>query len=155
MRNRPLYSAAILLAATGTCVAAATSHKLVRTYLDSGNPGTAMVDGLNLVTATAVVCPKDDSTCTLALSAMDQVCGGGIGTPFQIIVTVDGTQVDAGEWVANNAPSESSNCGGGSWADNYAVSTGKHQVELYTDWSVGTGGLTQGQWSINYAVTTP
>lgn len=130
------------------------AHKLVKVYLGSGNPGTSIADGPNLVGTLEVACPKSEATCTLALSAMDEVCGGGIGTTFQIIVMVDGTQVDGGNWVANWG-NTGNYCGGGDWSDVYGTTSGTHNVQLYTDWSAGTGGVTQGQWSANYAVTVP
>jgi hypothetical protein len=124
-------------------------HTIIKVYLDSGNPGTPLSVGYNSVAKTKINCPKDNLSCTVALSVMDQLCAQYNGDQFYIIVTVDGTQVDAGEGATNSAP-----CGGGNWSDSYSVAPGPHTIELFTDF-IGNGSATQGQWSAHYEITVP
>jgi hypothetical protein len=130
--------------------AAAGSHKLVNLYLDAGNPGTTLNAGSNLVSTESVECPSKAKTCTLALSAMDQICGaGGSGADlFEISVTVDGTPVDGGEGVSMDTGIDTPPpCMGGNWSDIATVTAGSHTIELFTTITQGNygGTPTQGQ----------
>lgn len=49
-------------------------HFVLKTYIASGDPQTALVTGANVVNNARVDCPKDEATCTLDLRAMDEVC---------------------------------------------------------------------------------
>jgi len=125
------------------------SHAIVKTYLESGSGGQSLQAGANLVRSVSVTCQKHYASCTLALSAMNEICVGSAGYSFETTVTVDGNAVDPGLWML-----EAGNCGGATWANNYVVSPGKHKVQLYTNWS-GKPSATQGPWSIRYEVAVP
>lgn len=150
----------IMIATAVTCAFAAPEcfaanpagpHAIIKTYLESGAGGKALKNGPNIVRTTRTYCPLDAASCTLALSAMDEICNAA-GSSFEVTVTVDGTEVDGGQ---SEFASSASNCGGGSWADMYVVSPGPHLVRLLTNWSGATGQEAQGPWSLNYEVTTP
>jgi len=148
-----LCSALALIAAAGNANAAgnpAGPHIVLRTYLLSGSGGETLQQGNNLVSTVRVTCPRNEASCTLALSAMDQVCTSDNG--FSIYVTVDDNAVDPGIALFLSGPGTP--CSGGSWADNYAVLPGSHDVKLYTVWGSATR-VNQGPWSVNYTVTIP
>ena len=124
-------------------------HTVIKTYLASGNPGTNLVLGTNVVSNVKTGCPHSYATCTLAMMAMDQVCEPNGDIPVSIQVTVDGKPVDGG---VDMVPIEE--CLTGTWIGDFSVSAGSHIIQLDTvqnDQAYGT----QGQWSVNYAVTVP
>jgi hypothetical protein len=148
-----MCSALVLIAAASNANAAgnpAGPHIVLRTYLLSGSGGETLQQGNNLVSTVRVNCPRNEASCTLALSAMDEVCTSDNG--FGIYVTVDDNAVDPGISLFLAGPGTP--CSGGSWSDSYAVLPGNHSVKLYTVWG-GTTGVNQGLWSVNYTVTIP
>ena len=145
------WAIAAVVGVYGSCGAAGTlagPHFITKTYLASGSGGGTLQQGNNLVHTARVYCPRHETSCTLALSAMDEICASNHA--FYIYVTVDDNAVDPGIFVSNPGPY--SPCPGGNWADNYAVGPGEHTVKLYT---VALVSGVQGPWSANYTVTIP
>ena len=150
----------IMIATAVACASAAPElaaanpagpHALIKTYLESGTGGRTLQQGADFVRNVRIFCPRDVASCTLALSAIDQICNA-TGSSFEVTVTVDGTNVDGGQ---SEFASSASSCAGGAWANIYVVPPGPHFVKLYTNWSGPTGQATQGPWSVNYGVTVP
>jgi hypothetical protein len=156
MRSNKLLSLGVaVFVANFLCVAAhATGARTVRhVYLDSGNPGTTLVAGDNIASTISVNCPNAHASCTLALTAMDQVCSSFDGGIFVITETVDGTPVDAGQYEAQIY----NICEGGNWQGIATVTSGAHTIRLdtYVPPDNFSNGVTQGQLSVSYTVTTP
>ena len=142
---------AVSIAFFGADIAVANQvgpHTALRTYLDSGYPGTLLVSGNNIVSTIRVGCPRNEVTCTLALTAMDQVCNATNSVTLQ--VTVDGTPVDSGLVVDHGVPET---CYGSTWVGDSIVGPGAHMVQLLTIETPASG--IQSQWAVNYTVTTP
>jgi len=136
--------------------ALAGASQLVRMYLDNGNPGKALTVGTPyLVSAETVTCPKNLVSCTLALSAMDQICGDHIpgGIFFKIILTLNDSPVAGGNMVPYFSFDHA--CGGGDWADNVSVGPGRYKVKMFTQYDYSDDAATQGPWAVNYTVATP
>jgi hypothetical protein len=156
MSSKRLLSVGVAsLVASFSCVTAHATgaHTVRHVYLDSGNPGTTLVAGDNIASAISVNCPNAHASCTLALTAMDQVCSTFDGGIFVITVTVDGTPVDAGQFEAQIY----NTCQGGNWQGIATVTSGAHSIRLdtYVPPDNFANGVTQGQWSVSYTVTTP
>jgi hypothetical protein len=149
--------AALIIATTAFSVGASAKsdgpHFVVKVYVASGDPDFAIGNGETVLHKSKVVCPKDVKSCTLVLSAMDQVCNpddvAGLNV-FTVLVSVDSVNVGegAGGGTGDNP------CDARGWMGNVAVGPGTHQVVLSTDVTDGENAW-QHNWSVNYTVTTP
>jgi hypothetical protein len=148
MNGRKAFLIAALTFGLQTPALAGTKHTVVSTYVLSGNPGTTLSVGDNVVNTTNVRCPQNPPTCTLALIAMDQTCNMGSQNNWTIVVKVDGAPVDVGFPQLDNYP----RCYGSTWVGSFVTTPGAHKVQLITN---STFAGTQGPWSINYSVTFP
>jgi hypothetical protein len=130
---------------------AGQAHKVLSTYIDSGNPQTALSSGYSTIESMTVTCPQTKPSCTLVLSVMDQISTSHDNSPWAIVESVDGVLVDG-------SPSQSPlNIGFstiGNWLGNYSVGAGKHKVQFQT-YVEDANDATQGVWSVHYTVAAP
>jgi hypothetical protein len=144
-----LVCLALILASRGSCYAAATAHDIVKVYLASAQGGQRL-EMRTIIDRSEVDCPHTVTSCTLVLSAMDEVCASDIA-PWQIIVFVNGAPVDRQPvWQPGNTKGR--NCATGNWQGFVAVRPGRYFVDLAT---APQAEVQQSQWSATYTVTTP
>jgi hypothetical protein len=140
---------ALTLGAQRDGYAAGTAHDLVKIYLATGNQPMRLTPLEHVVVnITRVDCPHTVTSCTLALSVMDEICGEDGGTSWKILVAVDGYEIDRGPYQP-----ETRGCAAGNWLGEVPVAPGPHEVTLAT--YVEGISVEQGRWSLNYMVTTP
>lgn len=143
-------SLALVIGFQGNCFAQDNSHDIVKIYLASDNRRMSIHPGKHLVDSLSVQCPDNLPSCTLALSAMDQICGRLFNpATWQIVVEVDGAEVDKLDQSSGQVF-----CSLGHWQGMYQVGPGPHNVQLFSD--IGHNlGVVQSNWAVNYTVTTP
>lgn len=146
-----------LIGATLVCSASTYAngdgpHSVIKVYVASGDPGATLAAGTTVLHSSEVSCPKNLTSCTLALSAMDQICTiDGTINNFRVIVSVDSVNVDEGAGGGTGYDP----CDTRSWIGNVSVGPGRHKVVLSTDILISDPSATQQNWSVNYTVTTP
>ncbi|HEX4159180.1 MAG TPA: hypothetical protein VHY79_11945 [Rhizomicrobium sp.] len=127
----------------------AAEHKMIASFVDSGNPQSQLSAGANVIEIGTVTCPKSESSCTLILSAMDQVAFPASATQWAIQMLVDGAYADSSP-VQDILPANGIDVG--SWMGDYPVAPGKHTITFQTYVEVPA---LQAQWSVNYTVAKP
>lgn len=127
---------------------ATTSHKILNTVLESGNPNGTLSSGYTTLETASVRCP--DSTCTLSMSIMQNVSEATCQSEWAIVGLVDGNSVDGGPYVSQ-LPGSGKHVTR-DWQGQYTVTYGKHTIayQIYLPCSANAN-----QWSVMYLVTTP
>jgi len=128
----------------------AGEHKVLEMYINAGNANEEEIspDVYTTVDQGTIDCVK--STCTLALSAMQETESADEAGEWRIVALVDGTAVDGGPW---QGPVPLDNIYLiGNWQGMYAVSKGSHTVtfQIYSQAS-----LQLDEWSDTVTITTP
>ena len=105
---------------------AAGEHKIKGTILNSGYYGASGSGFTDLGQTQSVTCKK---TCTLAISAMAQLCsfGSGSNPDVAISVLVDGNSVDGGPFAGQ---ATANICNIINWQGVYAAAIGTHSVDF-------------------------
>jgi hypothetical protein len=143
----------LLLDVQSSAHAAYKGHTVLKVFLDSGNPGTQLTQASTLINSTTVVCPTNLASCTISLLVMDNVCNNYGGEVFfKANVTVDGVSLDGNDYTGYVW---GDTCGGGVWSSSYAVTPGRHNVQLFTAFQTAVPDMSQGLWSVSYTVTAP
>lgn len=127
---------------------ATTSHKILNSVLESGNPDTTISSGYTTLEAASVRCPY--STCTFSMNIMQNVGKATCSSEWAIVGLVDGNSVDGGPYVSELPGSEKYVTR--DWQGQYSVTYGKHTIayQIYLPCSANVY-----QWSVMYLVTTP
>jgi len=102
----------------------AGEHKVIGMYINSGNANQQVIAGGvdTTVDAATISCPQ--ATCTLALSAMQEVEDGNGTNEWQIIALVDGQNVGP-QWQGFLPTNYYLT---GNWQGKYVVAKGTHTV---------------------------
>jgi len=146
--HRILTFAAVATLAFSAAAAGSTTHKVIDTVLESGNPGQTLSKGYSTIETAGVRCTY--SSCTASMQIMASVGKATCTSEWAIVGLVDGNSVDGGPYqsqLPSNGKYQTR-----TWQGQYTVSNGNHTLafQLYLPCSANAY-----QWSVNYMLTTP
>jgi hypothetical protein len=151
---RSLTALAVAAAVHGPAFASpqnllAGEHKVIGLYINSGNANQREIAGGvdTTVDEATISCPQ--ATCTLALSAMQEVEDGNGTSEWQIIALVDGQNVGP-QWQGMLPTNYYLT---GNWQGKYVVAKGSHTVTFQIFGEAPDFLLDS--WSDSVTITTP